>query len=287
MRQSAAPWSLGFHITAIALALAGTLVHSQLPLVWAGVVLMALTLWHLARGARLAWWIQVLGLPLALFQLLQTPSVFHTQEEFAVFVHPDRVSWVAPLLVVAWAVLLLPSVRDYVFLRPVGPRRAGSLGFVVAILIFARIPSSAFGVVADLPSRTTLDEVRDATFIAGEQGVAFYARQSFDELCLMEVEHSGYSSSCTNRMSLKYSPGISRSNKLLSDIVRKAVVRVEVVSPQLGRQEASMVIDDRFFANFYYLVNGPDFYTPVEIIGYDDSGHVLFHERSGSLYRRG
>lgn len=278
---SQAPVPLKVHALIVGATLAAMLLVVRVDWnVAVNVALVVVILLYLLKGARLAWWSQTIGIPLGIGALAKTHYVLTTGPDLSMFVSRD-LSWgMGIALAVAWVLLMLPASRSYVFDAPPAPRRAGTLGFVVAILIVSGIPKTAFGMEDVFPSRDTMNRVRDATFLGGEDGVAYFARQQGDELCFMSIHHSGSSSSCTNRVSMKNSPGYSRSGNELSDIIDKDVMRVEVVSEGHPPQEATVIANPRFFANFYYLVNGPDFLEPVEIVGYDALGSVAFRVRS-------
>ena len=187
------------------------------------------------------------------------------------FVDETTLVSVGVMLVVAGAVLLLPSVRRYCRDEP---RPRGRLGFAVAVLFLAGFPKMALGVESWLPATEGISH--GGVFVGGDEvrRVAFFVEEEQRRVCFSIVWIDGGMHSCRRMKRLLKYPFPFNHEGILADVVPEGVERVEVET-STGSHAAALVESDHVGVDVYYLLDAPS-RTIKRIVGYDSAGHEMF-----------
>ena len=279
---AAPPAALWAHVVLMTGAVASTLPRPWGGEAWALVVVVGLVLVFLLLGSPFAWAVELLGIAGGLYGAYSAyRRVAETDVNLSTFFDPEMTVVTAALLALGGVTLVMPSSRRHIVWADVFHADAFGRGaFVLGALLVASAPATVFGAEERLPSEGMLENVHDASFLGGDEAeeIAFYATENRGGVCLHSIQRSSSGMSCDDPR--HDPPTTSRSNDVFSGIVAENVVRVEVIPASGPPQRATVVGRSDLDAAFYYLVEGPTFPEPVDIVGYDARGREVFR-RSG------
>lgn len=247
---------------------------------WLVLIAMALIEWQLLSGSLFAWWVEVVGVAASIAGFFEARQrVAGAEVDLSFFLSGWRSDAAAILLLGAGVTLFLPAARSYA--RRVANFELTPLGtvmFAFAVLLVAGVPAEVLSAERHLPSRGMVENAAGATLIGGSERrvVAFYVKETARDVCLIHVEPNASGSTCDDLISHR-PPNIGTDGDVFSGIVDKEVTRVEIRDAGDRSYEATLVDDPSFSANFFYLVEGPDYSGSAVFVGYDAEGDEVFH----------